>query len=286
MSAFFYAICLTNLKMHIMKKNSKLGVLSTLLLIASASFAQGEEIAKEIRGYLIKAVSGVIMEKQNASGEIYYVRDAGTTTSHHIGGRDTSNNTVVFDAFNAHPEWQDMSVVVDWTGSMYSYVGQVVRWHHINKDRQLIHNMVLFNDSDDRLRQGGSKVAGSTNGIYFPNHLNIDDFLKTVAQAVDNGGDGSYGPENDIEAILAAQENNKGKKDFVLIADASSIRDISLVREIKRPVHVIICENPTPDYHMLAQVTGGSITWPVGCVAYSNQQCRKRHVHEVLCYHH
>ncbi|MDP5099902.1 MAG: hypothetical protein NWQ09_01130 [Nonlabens sp.] len=268
-----------------MKNTSKLGILIMLIFTTSTSFAQGAEIAREIRGYLDAEVSGLKIEKKTATGETYYVRDASTGSSHHIGGGNTSNSTVVFDAFNSHPEWQDMSVVVDWTGSMYSYVGQVVRWHHVNKDRQLIHNMVLFNDGDDRLRQGGAKVVGSTGGIYFPNHLDIDDFLKTVAQAVDNGGGGD-GPENDIEAILAAQSKNKGKKDFVLIADSSGIRDIELVNQIKRPVHVIICDNPTRDYHTLAQVTGGSITWPGGYVDYSNQQCGKRHVHEVVCYHH
>lgn len=256
-----------------------------LLLTTTTAVAQGEAIAREIKGYLDEAVSGVMIEKRTATGEVYHVRDASTTTAHHIGGRDTSNNTVVFDAFNAHPEWQDMSVVVDWTGSMYSYVGQVVRWHHVNKDRQLIHNMVLFNDGDDRLRQGGAKIIGSTGGIYFPNHIDIDDFLKTVAQAVDNGGGGD-GPENDIEAILAAQDKTKASKDFVLIADSSSIRDIALVHKIKRPVHVIICDTPTQDYYTLAQVTGGSITWPGGFIDYSNKQCSKHHVHQVVCYHH
>jgi len=268
-----------------MKNVMKLASIAIVLLGTNTSFAQGAEIAREIRSYLDGEVSGLMIEKKSAAGETYYVRDASTTATHHIGGKNMSNNTVVFDAFNAHPEWQDMSVVVDWTGSMYSYVGQVVRWHHVNKDRQLIHNMVLFNDGDDRLRQGGSKVVGSTGGIYFPNHLDIDDFLKTVAQAVDNGGGGD-GPENDIEAILAAQEKNKGKKDFVLIADSSGIRDISLVHKIKRPVHVIMCDSPAQDYYTLAQSTGGSITWPGGYIDYSNQQCGKRHVHEVVCYHH
>ncbi len=268
-----------------MKNYSNLATLLLVFFTTTTVFAQGAEIAREIKSYLEEEVSGVMIEKRTASGEVYHVRDASTATTHHIGGRDTSNNTVVFDAFNAHPEWQDMSVVVDWTGSMYSYVGQVVRWHHVNKDRQLIHNMVLFNDGDDRLRQGGAKIVGSTGGIYFPNHLDIDDFLKTVAQAVDNGGGGD-GPENDIEAILAAQEKNKGKKDFVLIADSSSIRDIALVHKIKRPVHVIICDSPTQDYYTLAQTTGGSITWPGGYINYSGQQCSKPHVHEVVCYHH
>lgn len=268
-----------------MKNTIKFGLGTIALLLSQTAVAQGEAIAREIRGYLEAEVSGVTIEKKTATGETYYVRDASTGSSHHIGGGNTSNSTVVFDAFNAHPEWQDMSVVVDWTGSMYSYVGQVVRWHHVNKDRQLIYNMVLFNDGDDRLRQGGTKIVGSTGGIYFPNHLDIDDFLKTVAQAVDNGGGGD-GPENDIEAILAAQSKNKGKKDFVLIADSSGIRDIALVHQIKRPVHVIICDSPTQDYHTLARVTGGSITWPGGYVDYSHaQNCGLRHVHEFVCYH-
>lgn len=230
--------------------------------------AQGSVIAEEIRSYINAPSSDEKIAVTTPKGETHYVRSAATTTTHHIGGHNTSNNTVVFDAFNAHPEWQDMNVVVDWTGSMYSYVGQVVRWHHVNKDKQLIHSMVLFNDGDDRLRQGGRKVIGSTGGIYFPNHTDLDDFLKTVALAVDNGGGGD-GPENDVEAIIAAQSNDPTGRPFVLIADSSGIRDISLLTQIERPVHVIMCNNPTSDYVRLAQYTKGSLTWPGGYTDYS-----------------
>ncbi len=254
------------------------------LTFSGLANAQGAEIAREIRNYMNAETSDEMIEVKDKAGKTHYVRSAATTTTHHIGGQNTSTNTVVFDAFNAHPEWQNMNVVVDWTGSMYSYVGQVVRWHHVNKDKQLMNSMVLFNDGDDKLRQGRSgKTIGSTGGIYFPNHLDIDSFLNTVATAVDNGGGGD-GPENDVEAIIAAQAHDQSGSDFVLIADATSIRDISLVHQIKRPVHVILCDHVSPDYITLARTTGGSITWPGGYTDYSQVQCTTHHV--TVCNHH
>lgn len=263
------------------------------LAFSGIANAQGELIAKEIRNYMNAESSDEMIEVKDKAGKTHYVRSAATTTVHHIGGQNTSSNTVVFDAFNAHPEWQNMNVVVDWTGSMYSYVGQVVRWHHLNKDKQLINSMVLFNDGDDKLRQGSrNKPVGSTGGIYFPDHLEIDSFLKTVALAVDNGGGGDA-PENDVEAIIAAQAHDQSGSDFVLIADGTRIRDIALVNQIKRPVHVILCDHVTPDYITLARATGGSITWPGGFTDYSNQctkhhvtYCNHHHTHDVACHVH
>ncbi|MEN8898900.1 MAG: hypothetical protein ABF251_09350 [Nonlabens sp.] len=264
----------------------KLFIVAVVVLGAAFAKAQGAKIAKELRSYINAESSDEIIEVKDKTGKKHYVKSAKAKTAHHIGGTSTSNSTVVFDAFNAHPEWQDMSVIVDWTGSMYSYVGQVVRWHHVNKDKQLIHNMVLFNDGDDNTnRNGNGKTIGKTGGIYHPDHSDIDAFLKTVASAVDNGNGGD-GPENDIEAILASQELCNGKKDFVLIADSSGIRDISLASQIKRPVHIIICDYVSDDYIQLAKITKGSITWPGGYTDYSGSNvCKKRHVHshDVAC---
>ncbi len=261
-----------------------------MILVATGSTiatAQGAKIANEIRNYMNAESSDEMIEVKDKAGKTHYVRSAATTSTYHIGGQNTASNSVIFDAFNSHPEWVDMNVVVDWTGSMYSYVGQVVRWHHLNKDKQLINSMVLFNDGDDKIRQG-PKVIGRTGGIYYPNHLNIDDFLKTVATAVDNGGGGDA-PENDLEAIIASQNRDESNRPFVLIADATNIKDISLIHQIKRPVHVIMCDGPSNDYIQLARTTGGSITWPGGYTDYSTTcnhacvtTCTVRHVHQ-LC---
>lgn len=263
-----------------------------LLTFSGIANAQGAEIAKEIRAYMNAESSDEVIEVKDKAGKTHYVRSAVTSSTHHIGGQNTSTNTVVFDAFNAHPEWKNMNVVVDWTGSMYSYVGQVVRWHHINKDKQLMNSMVLFNDGDDKIRQSGAKYIGKTGGIYFPNHLKIDSFLETVATAVDNGGGGDS-QENDVEAIIAAQAQDQSGNAFVLIADATPIRDISLVQLIKRPVHVILCDHVSPDYITLARSTGGSITWPGGYMDYSQQECAHKvtvcdhhHTHKIACHVH
>jgi len=78
-----------------------------------------------------------------------------------------------------------------------------------------------------------------------------------------NGGGGDA-PENDIEALLRAQEKMvSDTSQLILLADNySPVKDISLLNDINRPVRVIICgENGflNMDCLEIAYKTGGSI---------------------------
>jgi hypothetical protein len=75
-------------------------------------------------------------------------------------------------------------------------------------------------------------------------------------------GDGGDLPENNVEALLKAEQLNPGGE-LVLIADNwASPRDLSECDKINSPVHVILCSarsGVNPDYLFLARVTNGSV---------------------------
>lgn len=172
-----------------------------------------------------------------------------------------SQNDIVTKVFNRHPEWKDILVINDWTGSMYGYGGQVLQWHLNNLETSGITNITLFNDGDNKATS--EKVIGETGGIYTENADNIERLI-ALFNLVMMKGYGGDGPENDIEAILKAIELSPEAKEIVLIADNNAcIRDILLSDRIKKPVRIIVCgatDNAiNPDLAYLAQITGGGI---------------------------
>jgi hypothetical protein len=178
-----------------------------------------------------------------------------------------SQDSVVLKVFARRPEWRGLMVVTDWTGSMYQYGAQVLKWHKENIEKGTIKYLVLFNDGDDFEKNyssfGQTKKMGETGGVYFCEPTDLEEVIKMM-EMVMLKGDGGEIPENDIEAILKGIERYKGNySSIVLIADnASEVRDINLLYKVKQPVHVIICgdaSNVHPDYVAIAWKTGGSI---------------------------
>jgi hypothetical protein len=176
-------------------------------------------------------------------------------------------DSVVLKTFARHPEWKGLMVITDWTGSMYQYGAQVLKWHKQNIEKGTIKHLVLFNDGDDFEKNysnfGQTKKMGETGGIYFCDPTDLEEVMQMM-EMVMLRGDGGEIPENDIEAILKGIERYKGTySSIVLIADnASEVRDINLLYKLKQPVHIIICgdvANIHPDYVAIAWKTGGSI---------------------------
>ncbi len=180
-----------------------------------------------------------------------------------------SEDTVVGKVLDRHPEWKKKIVINDWTGSMYGYGSQVILWHLMNLENSGITTLTLFNDGDKKTTK--QKKIGRTKGIYTEDTENPSEILELFNEVMSKGGGGD-GPENDVEAILAAIENapntstsSAESAEVILIADNSAcVRDISLAKEIDRPVRVILCgykpeEGVNPDYVYLAKITGGGI---------------------------
>ncbi len=172
------------------------------------------------------------------------------------------SDSVVFKVLSRHPEWQNVLVVNDWTGSMYGYGSHVIQWHVLNREISGIEQITLFNDGD--LKPTSEKRLGMTGGIYIERADNIEKLIG-LFQLVMTKGSGGDGPENDIEAILKTIAKADSVSEVVLIADNyACIRDIALADRINVPVRVIVCGHRkksgiNPDLVYLAKVTGGGL---------------------------
>lgn len=174
--------------------------------------------------------------------------------------------------------WNNVLVVADWTGSMYEYTPQVLKWHLDNRRTVKVKHLVLFNDGDKT--PDANKRVGQTGGIHIVNNPSSEkNVLETIKKVV-NLGDGGDGQENDLEAVIygiqrfstramsfhpKVKKHKKGRADFdkvVLIADGnSSVRDISLLWKVKYPIHTIMCQGTraASDYLEIAYQTKGSV---------------------------
>ncbi len=168
-------------------------------------------------------------------------------------------DSTVLKVLNRMP-WQQMLVVADVTASMYPYIGQLMFWLRLHEDDRRIHQFVFFNDGDQK--DEDDKVLGRAGGIYQTGSSVYDVVEKLVYTTMSNGSGGAI-PENNIEALTAGLSSCSSCNDVVMIADNwSPVRDLALLSNIRRPVHIILCgvkDIIQPDYLTIAWRTGGSV---------------------------
>lgn len=182
--------------------------------------------------------------------------------SHTISTRLVGFNTVdtvVSAVLNRNKNWKNMIIVEDVTGSMSPYIMQTLLWRKLNDKATRAKSFVFFNDGDSR----PDGPIGRSGGAYYVSSTNDDDVEKTCQSTMNKGGGGA-GPENNIEAILFAQTKRTELEEIVLVADNwAPVRDLSLLPQVKVPVHIIVCGaytgNVNIDYLNIALATGGSV---------------------------
>lgn len=160
-----------------------------------------------------------------------------------------------------HPEWKDMMVVTDVTGSMYPYIGQTMLWLKLNYKLNKTAQYVFFNDGDNKL--DSRKVTGSVGGVYPIKSESFSVVLKTALKSMRNGGGGDA-PENNVEATIKGLKTCSTCGDIIMIADNwATPRDMSLYKQVGRPVKIILCGTQgfgiNPDYLNLARKLKGSV---------------------------
>ncbi len=159
-------------------------------------------------------------------------------------------------------DWKDMTVVGDFTGSMSPYIGELLLWYNltINKSKEEVDAFVFFNDGNTKA--DAEKKIGKTGGIYYTEENELDSVLQTAVTTIENGFGGDI-PENDIEALLFAQDKFKESENFILVADnLANMRDVALIEKLEKPVRIIICGVSrviNTEYLNLALKTKGSI---------------------------
>ena len=167
---------------------------------------------------------------------------------------------VLTDVFSRNESWRVRTIVCDITGSMGPFIDQLISWFTAHYNAEIPINVIFFNDGDDKPED--QKKVGSTGGIYICPNCTPQNLEKTADQAM-NAGNGGDAVENDIEALLVAQEKFPDSPELFLVADAfTDFRDYSLISKLLKPVRVILCGayfQIEPSYLDLAAKTKGSI---------------------------
>lgn len=179
-----------------------------------------------------------------------------------LTGEYKLKDSTIFRAFKRNPNWKKISLVVDMTGSMFPYIGQLLIWFKQNYESEKIMYYTLFNDGGELADE--LKKTGAAGGVYSFEAKDFKKFKKDIDETRKKGGERQGGdePENDLEAVYKAITTLKGFGDIVLVADDSPVRDMNLLKRIKKPIHVIICgtaKGINSEYLKIAYLTKGSI---------------------------
>ena len=170
------------------------------------------------------------------------------------------SDSLVMKVMERNKDWKKMLVVEDVTGSMMPFIADLLLWNALKGNLQNTSHFVFFNDGDSKTTD--EKVIGSTGGLYHAKPKNVDILEETMISAI-AGGDGDDTPENDIEAVLAGIKACPDCEEVVLISDnGATPRDLELVSQITKPVHVILCGvryAPNPAHLYIAWKTKGSL---------------------------
>lgn len=157
-------------------------------------------------------------------------------------------------------KWQEMSIVSDFTGSMMPYIGSLLIWYKLHNKDNRVNHYLFFNDGDTL--PDNKKKTGATGGLYSGKTHHFDTLLNIAKITISNGFGGDA-QENDVEALLKAQEECPDCENLVLIADnMAPMRDLALAGKIKKPVKVILCGTQygiNLAFLQLAYITKGSV---------------------------
>jgi hypothetical protein len=176
-----------------------------------------------------------------------------------LTGEYKIKDSTIFWAFKRNKQWKKVLLVVDMTGSMFPYIGQLLVWFKQNYETEKIKYYVLFNDGDNL--PDDKKVVGRTGGVH-PFEAKDYKKLKKDIEDVRKKGEGGDDAENDLEAVITAMATYRDYGDIVLLADDSPVRDMALLRRIKKPIRVVLCgtnKGINEQYIKIAFQTKGSI---------------------------
>lgn len=162
--------------------------------------------------------------------------------------------------------WPNAVIVCDFTTSMYPYSTQLFSWFKQNARHPAIKGMVFFTDCDSLGHQ--TKPGGPAGQMFTTREADPLKVLPTLLAAARNTVRNDDDAENDIEALLYAQNQFPEAKHLVLLADnISKVKDMALLNQVHKPVHVVLCGTTgsdttiayQSDYYDIASRTGGSI---------------------------
>lgn len=161
-------------------------------------------------------------------------------------------------------KWSKAVLVCDFTSSMYPYSTQLMNWFRKNETNRQVQGLVFFTDCDSLGQETGPGRPGQ---LFTTRNRSIQAVLPLMLASARNTMGNKAEAENDIEALVYAQQQFPDAAHLVLIADNSSpVKDMDRLAELHKPVHIILC-GPAfdttrafhPDYYTIAQQSGGSL---------------------------
>lgn len=188
-------------------------------------------------------------------------RDFTVNLDKFLSGDYKLKDSTIFNVFKRNDNWADMLVIVDMTGSMFPYMGQLVIWFKLNFDLGRVKYFCFFNDGDSK--KDDEKKVGQIGGIHMYEAKDFKLLKKSMEETMKLGAGGDA-PENNVEALIRSTTYFKNYKQVVMIADNTSrVKDLKYITRVKKPVKVILCgvgeDGINPDYLKIARVTKGSI---------------------------
>jgi len=149
----------------------------------------------------------------------------------------TEKQKIVSRTLNNQQNLQHAALAFDVTGSMGPFLADMLTYIKTNSKK--IDLYAFFNDGDRKADH--DKEIGNTKGIYMYRGNVYDSIEATVFKALQAGYGGDL-PENDLEALLAAQTACPDCSRLIWIADNYAVpRDLALSEKITRPVLMILC---------------------------------------------
>jgi hypothetical protein len=166
--------------------------------------------------------------------------------------------TTIYRGLELIDRSKKIALVMDVTGSMNSHIAGMKKWIIMNHHNLPFTSYTFFNDGNNKSTK--KKKVGATGGIY---STTSSAEIKQLIKSTMLKGNGGERPENDVEAILYAIENDPSCDEILLIGDNySEVRDLELLDKVSRIVHVLPCAAPKlvrPDYLNIARITGGHL---------------------------
>ncbi|MVM36179.1 hypothetical protein GO755_39570 [Spirosoma sp. HMF4905] len=162
--------------------------------------------------------------------------------------------------------WPDAVIICDLTTSMYPYSTQLFAWFRKNARNPTIKGIVFFTDCDSLGQQ--TRAGGPAGRMFVTSDLNLANALPIMVDAARNTLHNDDDAENDVEALLVAQQTFPEAKHLILMADnISTVKDMALLNKLHKPVHVVLCGTTgsdttlafQSDYYTIASHTQGSL---------------------------
>ncbi len=163
-------------------------------------------------------------------------------------------------------QWPSAVIVCDMTTSMYPYTTQLVTWFRKHRAAIAPQGFVFFTDCDSLGQQ--TRPGGLPGRMYISRDVNSARLLPLLLEVARNTINNKDNAENTVEALVRAQAEFPRVQHLILVADnLSQVKDMSLLKQLTKPVHVVLCGTTgsdtalayQPDYYQLAQQTQGSI---------------------------